>query len=166
MEYDGASPSEILLNACHKENPYLLNQILDDPSTDICLINNSRDGVGNTALHLCVQYGSIACLNILLDVKNLEINSKNFLEENTPLHKAVEYQYKDKDIALEMVESLIDAGADPRIKNKMKQKPIDLVNQRHSSIRDLLKRAELVYFTNKNDIQSTDNESETFSSDS
>lgn len=46
MEYDGASPSEILLNACHKENPYLLNQILDDPSTDICLINNSRDGVG------------------------------------------------------------------------------------------------------------------------
>ncbi|KTW31451.1 hypothetical protein T552_00093 [Pneumocystis carinii B80] len=166
MEYDGASPSEILLDACHKENPNLLNQILDDPSTDIFLINNSRDGLGNTSLHLSVQYGSIACLNILLDVENLEINSKNFLEENTPLHKAVEYQYKDKDIALEMVESLIDAGADPRIKNKMKQKPIDLVDQRHTSIRDVLKRAELVYFTSKNDIQSTDNESEAFSSDS
>ncbi|KTW32758.1 uncharacterized protein T551_00243 [Pneumocystis jirovecii RU7] len=179
MEYDSASPGEILLAACYQENPDLLNQILDDELTDIHLLNNSRDGVGNTALHLSVQHGSIACLNILLDIQDLEMNSKNFLEENTPLHKAVEYQYKDKDIALEMsiyflckhkkyisdpklVESLINAGADPRIKNKMKQKPIDLVDRKNNDIQSILKKAELAYFIEKNDIQNIGNKNQHF----
>ncbi|CCJ28876.1 unnamed protein product [Pneumocystis jirovecii] len=162
MEYDSASPGEILLAACYQENPDLLNQILDDELTDIHLLNNSRDGVGNTALHLSVQHGSIACLNILLDIQDLEMNSKNFLEENTPLHKAVEYQYKDKDIALEMIESLINAGADPRIKNKMKQKPIDLVDRKNNDIQSILKKAELAYFIEKNDIQNIGNKNQHF----
>ncbi|KAG4300825.1 hypothetical protein PCANB_002892 [Pneumocystis canis] len=133
MKYKSKSPGEIFLAAYHQENPNLLNQILNDDSADIYFLNNSTNKA------------SIACLNILLNIKDLRVNSGNFLEENTPLHKTVEYQYKDKDITLEMIEYLINGDSDPKIKNKMKQKPIDLVDQENIDIQDILKKAELTY---------------------
>ncbi|KAK4955397.1 hypothetical protein LTR66_013468, partial [Elasticomyces elasticus] len=41
-----------------------------------------------------------------------------------------------------VVEILIDAGCDPRIRNKAKLRPIDLVDPRNTELRGTLQRAE------------------------
>lgn len=53
-------------------------------------------------------------LDHLLDQEGLEVDPINRMEKETPLHKAVQYANKEKAHGLEVVEMLIDAGADPR----------------------------------------------------
>lgn len=53
-------------------------------------------------------------LDHLLDQEGLEVDPINRMEKETPLHKAVQYANKEKIHGLEVVEMLIDAGADPR----------------------------------------------------
>lgn len=53
-------------------------------------------------------------LDHLLDQEGLEVDPINRMEKETPLHKAVFYANKEKEHGLEVVEMLIDAGADPR----------------------------------------------------
>lgn len=52
-------------------------------------------------------------LDHLLDQEGLEVDPINRMEKETPLHKAVQYASKERD-GLDIVEMLIDAGADPR----------------------------------------------------
>jgi ankyrin repeat protein len=56
--------------------------------------------------------GSLACLELLVRVAGIEINRKN-TRGRTPLHYAVTFQ-DDTDVALEMVNVLLDAGANPK----------------------------------------------------
>lgn len=53
-------------------------------------------------------------LDHLLDQEGLEVDPINRMEQETPLHKAVQYANKEKEHGVEVVEMLIDAGADPR----------------------------------------------------
>lgn len=53
-------------------------------------------------------------LDHLLDQEGLEVDPINRMEKETPLHKAVLYANKEKEHGLDVVEMLIDAGADPR----------------------------------------------------
>lgn len=53
-------------------------------------------------------------LDILLDQDDLEVDPLDRMERETPLHKAVFYAKIEKEHGLEVVEMLIDAGADPR----------------------------------------------------
>lgn len=59
------------------------------------------------------RFGSLTCMELLLKVPNINVNLKNKKEGNTPLHLAVQYE-EDPEVALNMVDILIDAGADPR----------------------------------------------------
>lgn len=59
------------------------------------------------------QFGSLNCLELLLKVPGININLQNNKEGNTPLHLAVQYT-EDPEVALSMVDALLDAGADPR----------------------------------------------------
>lgn len=57
---------------------------------------------------------AVEVLDHLLDQEGLEVDPINRMEKETPLHKAVQYANKEKEHGLEIVEMLIDAGADPR----------------------------------------------------
>jgi hypothetical protein len=68
------------------------------------------------------------------------------LESDTPLHKAVRYVNSlDKvnwDHGYQIVDILLDAGCDPRIKNGAKLRPIELADPRNDGLRSMLRRAE------------------------
>lgn len=50
---------------------------------------------------------------MLIEVPGININKQNKKEGNTPLHLAVLYE-EDFEVALSMVNLLLDSGADPR----------------------------------------------------
>ena len=50
----------------------------------------------------------------LLDQNGLDVDLPNTLEADTPLHKAVTLAKTERELGLEVVDLLVDAGADPR----------------------------------------------------
>jgi uncharacterized protein len=86
-------------------------------------------------------------LDILLDQEGLEIDELDRMEQDTPLHKAVRYANALAPADWEshghpIVDILVDAGCDPRIRNKAKLRPVDLVDPRNTALRALLQKAE------------------------
>lgn len=86
-------------------------------------------------------------LDILLDQEGLEIDEVDRMEKDTPLHKAVRYVNSlDKSewasTGHHIVDILLDAGCDPRIRNKAKLKPVELVDPRNTELRSLLQKGE------------------------
>ena len=59
------------------------------------------------------RFGSLTCMELLLKIPDINVNQRNKKEGNTPLHLAVQYE-EDPEVGLNMVDILIDAGADPR----------------------------------------------------
>lgn len=85
-------------------------------------------------------------LDILLDQEGLEIDEPDRMEKDTPLHKAVRFVNslaKDEwEQGHHVVDILVDAGCDPRIRNKAKLRPFDLVDPRNTELRKMLQKAE------------------------
>jgi ankyrin repeat protein len=86
-------------------------------------------------------------IDILLDQEGLEIDDVDRMEQDTPLHKAVRYvnSLDKSDWAGHghpIVEILLDAGCDPRIRNKAKLKPIELADPRNAELRSILQKGE------------------------
>lgn len=169
----GATPRELVLEACRRNNSSLLSEVLTSlrtPERIADLLNNAKDGVGNHCLHLAASYGSCTyhthspppppslyptnplsssideVLDTLLDQENLEVDPLDRLERDTPLHKAVRFinslPASQWDAAHSIADLLIDAGADPRIRNKAKLKPMDLVDPKNAELRNVLQKAE------------------------
>jgi hypothetical protein len=86
-------------------------------------------------------------LDILLDQEGLEIDEIDRMEADTPLHKAVRYvnslSKPDWPAGTPVVDILLDAGCDPRIRNKAKLKPVELVDPRNVELRELLRKGEV-----------------------
>lgn len=79
---------------------------------------------------------------MLLDQEGLEVDPFTKIDQDTPLHKAVALSAKEKELGHAVVELLLDAGADPRIRNKHKMKPGDVVDPRDGELREILRKAE------------------------
>jgi hypothetical protein len=83
---------------------------------------------------------------LLLDQEGLEIDELDRMEADTPLHKAVRYtnslDKKDWEAGAQVVDILIDAGCDPRIRNKAKLKPVELVDPRNKDLKNVFQKAE------------------------
>jgi len=147
---DGASPKELLFASCRQHNVDLLRETfsaLPSPEKVGDLINKSRDPLGNTALHIAAIRGSLECLDLLLDQEGVEVDPRNRMEGDTPLHSAARLSIEDgaEDEAKEVIEMLLEAGADPRIRNKGSLKAVDIVSPQHTELKTMLKRAELKY---------------------
>ncbi|ORZ08086.1 ankyrin repeat-containing domain protein [Absidia repens] len=122
-----------ILAACKDDQDDWLNDLLSQGEFDISF----SDDNGDTALHYATQSGSLACLELLVRVNGIQVNRKNKLG-NTPLYYAVIYM-DDQEVALEMVNVLLDAGANPRIPNKNKETPLSVVNNTtNEDMNDLL----------------------------
>ncbi|CAG8521663.1 3566_t:CDS:2 [Diversispora eburnea] len=138
-EEDGATNNELLLVAAKQDSEDILEDIFTQPDTyDI----NYADSIGNTALHYAAQYGSLSALELILQQPNVNIDARNRLLQETPLHKAVQYT-DDPSVSYEIVQLLIDYGADPRIQNKNRQTPIRLVDSGNQELKSLLQKATL-----------------------
>ncbi|KAK5019706.1 ankyrin repeat protein-like protein [Cryomyces antarcticus] len=155
MADEGASPRELILEACRRNNTSLLEDVIaslshSSPSSPEVFVaktlNEAQDGIGNGVLHIAASYGSYEVLDVLLDQAGLEIDGFDRMERDTPLHKAVRFvnglERGEWEAGAAIVEILLDAGCDPRLRNKAKLRPLDLVDPRNTELRAILQKAE------------------------
>lgn len=154
MAYEGASPKEILFEACRRNNTSLLTEVLSSPplsskATEIAeFLNTSTNALGSTALHVAAASGSYDVLDQILDQEGVEIDGRERRDGDTPLHRAARYcnglspqEWTQEGKAL--FELLLDAGCDPRIRNNSRITPQALLDPRNDTCRNVLRRAEM-----------------------
>ncbi|KAI7901353.1 ankyrin [Cokeromyces recurvatus] len=151
-EDQGASSNELMLALCRNDQEEDLEKLLDEGQCDISF----RDGAGNTAAHYAAKSGSIGCLEVLVNYDDIDLDMKNLLEGETPLHIAVQYANEDHEMAAAMVELLLAAGANPQIENRNKLTPIMLVNPKYQDIKAKLEEASVSYNMDDSDIANDD----------
>ncbi|KAK3047891.1 hypothetical protein LTR09_010716 [Extremus antarcticus] len=148
----GASPRELLIESCRRNNTSLLSdtlKTLKNPSAIATFLNTTTDALGASALHIAASYGSYEVLDLILDQEGVEIDHPEKRDGDTPLHKSVRYcnglveRGEKGGEAKAVVEILLDAGCDPRIRNKAKLRPVDLVDGRLGEVRGWLQKAEM-----------------------
>ncbi|CAN6675044.1 hypothetical protein TRVA0_081S00232 [Trichomonascus vanleenenianus] len=157
---EGASPQEQVLEAVRRNNVDLLKEVLakvNDVTKTAELINGARDPVGNSPLHLGGMNGSDDAVDLILDQEGVEVDPVNRIDGDTPLHLAVKYSKDEPEHGLYMVEMFIEAGSDPRIRNKNGVKPIELADKQNSELIHLLQSAE---FALNVDVQEDEDEDE------
>lgn len=151
---EGASPRELVVEACRRDQQHLIEQVLDTMSEKsneevAKFFNNVKDAMGNYALHICAMYGSYDVMDALFDIQYFECDPLTRQDQDTPLHVAVRFaNEKDSNLGLEMIEMMCEAGCDPRVRNKHGQKPVDLVYGDYKDIKAALQKAE--YILNEN----------------
>ncbi|KAL6451538.1 hypothetical protein SBY92_002881 [Candida maltosa Xu316] len=144
---EGASYSEQILESARRNNTELLLTIkveLNNDNNKLSeLINSTHEVItNNTPLHIACQLGNWEFIDIVLDIEGVEIDPQN-RDGDTPLHLAVKYANNDEpDHGYFIVDNLLDAGSDPRIKDKYNLKPKDYVNKDHEKLLELLESAE------------------------
>ncbi|KAI9812150.1 MAG: hypothetical protein M1827_004816 [Pycnora praestabilis] len=171
MADEGASPRELLLEACRRNNNDLLDEVLVDlrktaanPQAQVEMesaitVYTSRqrmeavsiteqfpNSLGRDEARANYSVEPDEVLDNLLDQEGLEVDPIDRLEQDTPLHKAVRYtnglNNEAWGVGQETVILLLDAGADPRVRNKAKLKPYELVDPRNAELRSILQKAE------------------------
>jgi len=165
MADEGASNRELLLEACRRNNPELLSSILESFKSSeetAQFLNTATDALGCGALHIGAQYGSYEILDMLLDQEGVEIDGTERRDGDTCLHKAVRYvnslskdEWKEGEA---IVDILVDAGCDPRIRNKAKLRPIDLVDPRNTELRSMLQKAEFTMLAGDDIVEEDDDD--------
>ena len=82
------------------------------------------------------------------------------MEKDTPLHKAVRYinslDKSEWDSGHPIVEILLDAGCDPRIRNKAKLKPTELADPRNTELTKILQKGEFAMTAGGDVVQEDD----------
>ena len=116
----GATPRELLIESCRRNNTSLLSELLgskplkSNPEAIARFLNTTTDALGAGCLHIAAQYGSYEVLDMILDQEGVEIDGKEKRDGDTCLHKAVRYCNEDWQQGAAAVEILVDAGCDPR----------------------------------------------------
>ena len=120
----GATPRELLIEACRRNNTNLLSELLaskplsSKPETIAKFLNTTTDALGAGALHIAAQYGHYEVLDMILDQEGVEIDGQEKRDGDTCLHKAVRYCNDQARGSWEhgkaVVDILVDAGCDPR----------------------------------------------------
>jgi ankyrin repeat protein len=146
----GASSNQRLLAAARDDNEDMMIDIFEKADFDI----NFEDGIGNTALHYAASCGSTVVLEYILSHDDCDVDPVNRLQGATPLHLALEID--DKDLRKAVVESLLDAGANTKIKDKNGDTVLDLLRADDTEIRALIRKAEADATVVQDDIASDD----------
>ncbi|KAF2020622.1 ankyrin repeat protein-like protein [Aaosphaeria arxii CBS 175.79] len=180
---EGASPRELIFEACRRDNTALLEETIESLAAAAKkagkkeaefvaeTLNTAQDGVGNGVLHVAAMYGSYDVLDVLLDQEGLEIDEIDRLEKDTPLHKGIRYvnslEQSDWPTAGQpIIEILLDAGCDPRIRNAAKLKPVELVDPRNTELKKILQKAEFAMMAGADVVQEDDDDPNDVASDS
>ncbi|KAJ3736679.1 hypothetical protein DFJ43DRAFT_1149745 [Lentinula guzmanii] len=160
-EDKGANNNQRLLAAARTDNEELLLEVFEAGDFDI----NHQDGVGNTApsfrnisavLTYCsVQNGSTDVLEHILSHEACDVDPINRINRATPLHLAC--QLEDDGMRSYMVESLLDAGADTKIRDKNGELAVSFVPPTDEETRKLFRKTQAHIMTvSQDDIASDD----------
>ncbi|KAA8569234.1 hypothetical protein EYC84_000901 [Monilinia fructicola] len=104
------------------------------------LNTHTFDRNGNVAYHLAARTGKADIVNELLDLDGFECDPINAYGE-TPLHSAIRWVNDTREnwsAGLALVEMMLEAGSDNRIRNKQGKTAADLVDQ-YRELKELLK---------------------------
>ncbi|KAJ2085848.1 hypothetical protein IW138_006078 [Coemansia sp. RSA 986] len=143
---EGASHEEQLLSACMMDQSNLVEELLSSPQQVNVNFKNALD-----------------CVKLLTAAKGINPNVQDNMGKDTPLHKALVH-CDSSETAMDIAKLLVGAGADPRIVNKKKQRPIDLTEPDEEDIRRLLLQATLA-ITVRQDQAELDEDDGSYSSD-
>lgn len=154
QEIQGASNNERLLAAAREDNEEMLLSIFEAGDIDI----NYQDGLGNTALHYAASLGNTDVLEHILSHDDCDVDPINRLERATPLHLAVKID--DTELRRQVVESLLDAGADLNIKDKNGDTAADLVPSSDKETAALIRKARAQASIAQEDVVDEDSEGE------
>ncbi|KAJ1662181.1 putative ubiquinone biosynthesis monooxygenase [Coemansia sp. RSA 1646] len=137
---------EQLLSACMMDQSNLVEELLSSPQQVNVNFKNALD-----------------CVKLLTAAKGINPNVQDNMGKDTPLHKALVH-CDSSETAMDIAKLLVGAGADPRIVNKKKQRPIDLTEPDEEDIRRLLLQATLA-ITVRQDQAELDEDDGSYSSD-
>ncbi|RSL73241.1 hypothetical protein CEP54_000560 [Fusarium duplospermum] len=152
-EHDGASVKEILIEACRRNNTDLLTECLEDKSDrEITkLLNETTTVMGNHLYHEAASRGNYEIIDLLLDQPDFECDPLTRLEGDTPLHTAIRWINSEppaqRPFGNALVEMMLEAGSNPRVKNKARLTPYQLVDPTNKELRELIQKHE---YTNQN----------------
>ncbi|RDL41081.1 Uncharacterized protein BP5553_01060 [Venustampulla echinocandica] len=148
----GATPGERLIEACRRNNTELLQEIIDstgDPEKVAILLNETKSVLGNHLYHEAALFGNYEVIDLLLDQEGFECDPINRLEGDTPLHSAVRFinnlpqplSSHNIEFGSELIAMMIDAGSDPRIRNKAHLTAAQLCDPTNVKLRNQLNDA-------------------------
>ncbi|KAK4649005.1 uncharacterized protein QC761_115150 [Podospora bellae-mahoneyi] len=146
--HEGASTAELLIASCRSNNPTLLLSLLpqDDEDAAAALLNNTTTVMGNHLYHEAASRGHYEIIDTLLDQPGFECDPVNRLEGDTPLHTAIRWINSEppeqRDFGNALVEMMLEAGSNPRIKNKGGLTALQLVDPRNERLKELIRKHE------------------------
>ncbi|KAK0668506.1 hypothetical protein QBC41DRAFT_121173 [Cercophora samala] len=146
--HEGASTSELLIASCRSNNPTLLLSLLptDDEDASAALLNNTTTIMGNHLYHEAASRGHYEIIDTLLDQPGFECDPVNRLEGDTPLHTAIRWINSEppeqREFGNALVEMMLEAGSNPRIKNKGGLTALQLVDPRNEGLKELIRKHE------------------------
>jgi len=160
------SRSELVIEACRRNNTELLLSVLEDfktPEDAAELLSSAKSILGNYAYHEAALRGNYEIIDLLLDQEGFECDPVNTREGDTPLHSAVRWvnslpdDPEQQESAIDLIEMMLEAGSDPRVRNKAHLKAFDLVDPRNTKLRSVLQEHEYIMqnatdFIDTNDI--------------
>ncbi|KAK5991042.1 hypothetical protein PT974_09318 [Cladobotryum mycophilum] len=121
-EHEGASIQEQLIEACRRDNTDLLKDLLEDKGDDeiSALLNHTTTVMGNHLYHEAASRGNYEIIDLLLDQPDFECD---------PINRA-------------LIGMMLEAGSNPRTKNKGGLTAYQLVDPRNTQLRDLIQQHE------------------------
>ncbi|KAJ2984448.1 hypothetical protein NUW54_g10508 [Trametes sanguinea] len=158
MASEGASNNERLLAAARSDNEDMLLEVFEEGNFDI----NAQDGLGNTGttpsavrfITRAASHGYLEILEHLLEHDGCDVDPQNRIEKATPLHLAMKIE--DPELRKAVVSSLLEAGADTKIKDKNGETAIDLIPPEDTEIRALLRKAQAQASISHDDVADDD----------
>ncbi|KAG6119309.1 hypothetical protein E4U14_005514 [Claviceps sp. LM454 group G7] len=147
-EHEGASTKELLIEACRRNNTDLLTEVLEGkPDDEITrLLNDTTTVMGNHLYHEAASQGHYEIIDLLLDQPSFECDPPNRLDRDTPLHTAIRWLNtqppSQQPFGLALIEMMLEAGSNPRVKNRGGLTALQLVEPRHTELRRLIEKHE------------------------
>jgi len=124
---DDSGKTPIMI-ACQKNDNPMCIMLLDKGASV-----RSIDKNGESALHHASRGRCLACVRTLIRQPREDLDRQNFIGD-TPLHVACQAGSHTS------VRFMLTGGADPDIKNRSRDLPIDLVSRDNSRLRSLIQR--------------------------
>ncbi|KAH7336217.1 hypothetical protein BKA65DRAFT_29721 [Rhexocercosporidium sp. MPI-PUGE-AT-0058] len=154
QEHEGASVGEILIEAARRNNTDLLKETIDsigDEDKVAKILNETKTVLGNYIYHEAALRGNYEIIDMLLDQPGFECDPISRIEHDTPLHSAIRYLNSLTEsspltpaissFSAELIAMMIEAGSDPRLRNKANLTPYQLVDPRNEKLRAQLQDA-------------------------
>ncbi|PLW26512.1 hypothetical protein PCANC_19584 [Puccinia coronata f. sp. avenae] len=130
-EEKGASANDRLLLSAQQNSESLFQEVQEQGGYDI----NYQDSLGNTALHYAVMRTSPHVMELILEHDGADVDLRN-KEGQTPLLCAVRIEHP---IAMyEMTKSLLEAGADTRLRDNITKESVSEILSRRIRTRRLV----------------------------